>query len=108
MFFGNVLVVRQTEQKIYEKSTMTITATSNRNPGIVPPWLNQPQGKNPGIVPPWLQSPITILPIEDPITILPIDEDPEFTILPVDGDTQFVRESIDLSPTSLIDALRAR
>lgn len=28
--------------------------TGNRNPGIVPPWLQKPD-RNPGIVPPWLQ-----------------------------------------------------
>lgn len=27
---------------------------ANRNPGIVPPWLQRPV-RNPGIVPPWLQ-----------------------------------------------------
>lgn len=84
-----------------------IAPTTNRNPGIVPPWLTPTPAKNPGIVPPWLQTPIHILPVEEPITILPIDA-PEFHILPVDGETQFVSESTIVSPNSLIDALRAR
>lgn len=32
----------------------TRPAAPNRNPGIVPPWLQQ-ASRNPGIVPPWLQ-----------------------------------------------------
>ncbi len=88
--------------------SITSTEAANRNPGIVPPWLTKPQAKNPGIVPPWLLEPITILPVEDePVTILPVDE-PEFHILPVGGETQFVRQSVDASPASLIDALRGR
>ena len=75
-----------------------INEAANRNPGIVPPWLSKPQPRNPGIVPPWL---------EDPITILPIDEQ-EFHVLPISGTTKFVHESVDVSPTSLIDALRGR
>lgn len=89
--------------------TSTIAPTTNRNPGIVPPWLTKPTvpSRNPGIVPPWLQTPIRILPIEEPITILPVDE-PEFSILPVGGETQFVSESAAVSPTSLADVLRGR
>jgi hypothetical protein len=77
--------------------TSTVAPTTNRNPGIVPPWLSQPRPKNPGIVPPWLQTPIRILPVED-----------EVHILPVDGETQFVSEAAFVSPTSLADALRGR
>lgn len=87
--------------------TSTIAPTTNRNPGIVPPWLTEPRAKNPGIVPPWLQTPIRTLPIEEPITILPVDEQ-EFHILPVGGETQFVSESAAVSPTSLADVLRGR
>lgn len=76
----------------------SLNATANRNPGIVPPWLSKPEPRNPGIVPPWLLEPITILPVDEP----------EFHILPVDGETQFVAQSVDASPASLIDALRAR
>ncbi len=76
----------------------TIQATTS-NSGIVPPWLQGERTKNPGIVPPWLL---------EPIHILPVDDEPEFHILPVGGDTQFVTESVDVSPTSLADALRAR
>ena len=82
---------------------MTISATSaphGQNPGIVPPWLSGPKApvvKNPGIVPPWLQEEFHILPVTE-----------EYTILPVTGETQFVRETADLSPMSLADALRAR
>ena len=78
--------------------TSAVAPTTNRNPGIVPPWLSQPRPKNPGIVPPWLQQPIRILPVDEP----------EFTILPVDGETQFVPEPANVSPTSLADALRGR
>ena len=78
----------------------SVAATSNRNPGIVPPWLSQPQpAKNPGIVPPWLQT---------PVHILPVDDAEEFHILPVSGETQFVSEAAIVSPTSLADALRGR
>lgn len=35
----------------------------DRNPGIVPPWL-QHAGRNPGIVPPWLQVPTPVQPDE--------------------------------------------
>ena len=73
--------------------------TTNRNPGIVPPWLSEQGSKNPGIVPPWLL---------EPIHTLPVDDEPEFHILPVGGDTQFVSESVDVSPTSLADAIRNR
>lgn len=79
--------------------TSALAPTTNRNPGIVPPWLTQPRPKNPGIVPPWLQQ---------PVHILPVDEAEEFHILPVNGDTQFVSEAADVSPTSLADALRGR
>lgn len=86
----------------------SIAPATNKNPGIVPPWLTpRPPAKNPGIVPPWLQQPIRILPIDEPITILPVDE-PEFHILPVDGETQFVSTPAAVSPTSLADALRGR
>ena len=82
---------------------MMISTTStarNDNPGIVPPWLSGPTpAKNPGIVPPWLQT---------PVHILPIDEEPIVTILPVGGNTAFVSEPTFVSPTSLVDALRAR
>ena len=78
---------------------LTSIAASNRNPGIVPPWLTPERSKNPGIVPPWLA---------EPIHILPVDDEPEFTIQPVGGDTQFVPESVDASPACLADALRGR
>jgi hypothetical protein len=95
----NVPVVRQDERKISEMiQSISSIETTNRNPGIVPPWLTKPQAKNPGIVPPWLLEPITILPVDEP----------EFHILPVDGETQFVSESVDASPASLADALRGR
>ncbi len=89
------------------QSITSTNGTANRNPGIVPPWLDTSQAKNPGIVPPWLLEPITILPVEEPITILPVGE-PEFHILPVDGETQFVPELVDASPASLADVLRGR
>lgn len=80
-----------------------LPAAADRNPGIVPPWLvSEAPTKNPGIVPPWLA---------DPIRILPVDEDsdePIFTILPIDGDTEFVPEPVDVTPTSLADAVRGR
>ena len=78
--------------------TSTIAAATNRNPGIVPPWLTPAPTKNPGIVPPWLQTPIRILPVDEP----------EFHILPVGGETQFVSDPAAVSPTSLADALRSR
>lgn len=81
------------------QSITSTNGAANRNPGIVPPWLTQPEPRNPGIVPPWLL---------EPITILPIDEEQEFHILPVDGETQFVPESVDASPASLADVLRGR
>ena len=31
-----------------------VAPATDRNPGIVPPWLQHPN-RNPGIVPPWLQ-----------------------------------------------------
>jgi hypothetical protein len=96
---GNVSVVRHPERKISIMIAPITTASHDRNPGIVPPWLTPTQGRNPGIVPPWLA---------DPIRILPVDDEPEFTILPVDGDTQFVPQSVDASPASLADALRGR
>ncbi|MEO6867158.1 MAG: hypothetical protein ABI200_03980 [Gaiellales bacterium] len=91
--------------------SVTNIASTNRNPGIVPPWLSTPSpARNPGIVPPHLQFPIKILPIELPeqeYHILPIAEE-IYTILPFDGETQFVSESVDASPASLADALRGR
>jgi hypothetical protein len=37
-------------------SSTTAAPARDRNPGIVPPWLQHPgKGRNPGIVPPWLQ-----------------------------------------------------
>lgn len=60
-----------------------ITTSSNRNPGIVPPWLL------------------------DPIRILPIDEQGP-AARTFGGDTQFVAESVDASPASFADILRSR
>jgi len=70
-------------------------ATTNRNPGIVPPWLTA-EPKNPGIVPPWLELPVHILPV-----------DVSAPVATAGGETQFVRESTALSPNTLVDALRA-
>lgn len=79
----------------------TTPPAADRNPGIVPPWLQPERTKNPGIVPPWLADPIHILPVDD-------DDEPIFTILPVDGETQFVPEPVDAPPVSLADVLRGR
>lgn len=77
----------------------SIQTTTNRNPGIVPPWLTKDEpAKNPGIVPPWLL---------EPIHILPIDEQGP-AVRSLGGDTQFVSESVDASPASLADVLRSR
>ena len=73
--------------------SITLQATGDRNPGIVPPWLTNPKPKNPGVVPPWLINPIHILPVDMP------------PMRPA-GETQFVPATTD-SPT-LVDALRAR
>jgi hypothetical protein len=79
---------------------MKILNDTDRNPGIVPPWLTRPAvagDRNPGIVPPWLT--------EDPDTP---------RILPVNGgnatiETSFVREPATSSPTlTLIAALQPR
>jgi hypothetical protein len=77
----------------------SITAATNRNPGIVPPWLTKDgQPKNPGIVPPWLLNPIHILPVDEQ----------DHQVRSVGGDTQFVSELVDASPASLADTLRSR
>lgn len=74
--------------------------TTDRNPGIVPPWLTGPAtdaDRNPGIVPPWL------IGDEDTPKILPVDS-PNATV-----QTTFVREPAGASPQiALADAVRGR
>jgi len=69
--------------------------TTDRTPGIVPPWLSTPADvdTNPGIVPPWLTG-------GDIPRILPVDS-PNAAV-----QTTFVPESVSFSPPSLIEALR--
>jgi hypothetical protein len=97
------------------------TTTTDRNPGIVPPWLTEPASvhdadRNPGIVPPWLTEAPSVRDTDRNPGIVPPwligDETPR--ILPVDSpnatvQTTFDREPADASPPrALADALRAR
>jgi hypothetical protein len=89
-----------------------ITPLRNTNPGIVPPWITKPAppaAQNPGIVPPWLTKPAKpgeknpgIVPpwLVDVPRILPV------TPQPPAATTAFVRDSVDYSPSTLIDAIR--
>jgi hypothetical protein len=75
--------------------TMPISATTPRNPGIVPPWLQTTAPvapKNPGIVPPWLTNQKT-LPASGPAARV---------------ETKFVSLPTTLSPMTFVDALRIR